>query len=196
MSRCYYVITAFVFLHLPSPAPAPVPRCSPFIIINKLAEFNNLMSDSNPYFPMPPCEYGGWRQALARGDLRSVFVLAEPAKIPLHNFYEFVWFLKTGLPRLARMITGKQKFVTDGRILREGYQHHTPYVRTRQLGENTRRRPEIIDNKRTYNSVVSGKIRQLLRRGPDKRRGPYTPQGPLPGRRSLALRPGRYSTPF
>ena len=49
------------------------------------------------------------------------------------------------------------------------------YVRTRQLGENTRRRPEIIDNKRTYNSVVSGKIRQLLRRGPDKRRGPYTP---------------------
>ena len=105
---------------------APVPRCSPFIIINKLAEFNNLMSDSNPYFPMPPCEYGGWRQALARGDLRSVFVLAEPAKIPLHNFYEFVWFLKTGLPRLARMITGKQKFVTDGRILREGYQHHTP----------------------------------------------------------------------
>ena len=115
-----------VFLHLPSPAPAPVPRCSPFIIINKLAEFNNLMSDSNPYFPMPPCEYGGWRQALARGDLRSVFVLAEPAKIPLHNFYEFVWFLKTGLPRLARMITGKQKFVTDGRILREGYQHHTP----------------------------------------------------------------------
>jgi len=196
MSRCYYVITAFVFLHLPSPAPAPVPRCSPFIIINKLAEFNNLMSDSNPYFPMPPCEYGGWRQALARGDLRSVFVLAEPAKIPLHNFYEFVWFLKTGLPRLARMITGKQKFVTDGRILREGYQHHTPYVRTRQLGENTRRRPEIIDNKRTYNSVVSGKIGQLLRRGPDKRRGPYTPQGPLPGRRSLALRPGRYSTPF
>ena len=103
-----------------------MPRCSPFIIINKLAEFNNLMSDSNPYFPMPPCEHGGWRQALARGDLRSVFVLAEPAKIPLHNFYEFVWFLKTGLPRLARMITGKQKFVTDGRILREGYQHHTP----------------------------------------------------------------------
>ena len=60
---------------------------------------------------------------------------------------------------------------TDGAI------HSTTcsYVRTRQLGENTRRRPEIIDNKRTYNSVVSGKIRQLLRRGPDKRRGPYTP---------------------
>ena len=59
-----------VFLHLPSPAPAPVPRCSPFIIINKLAEFNNLMSDSNPYFPVPPCEYGGPLEALARGDLQ------------------------------------------------------------------------------------------------------------------------------
>ena len=48
-------------------------------------------------------------------------------------------------------------------------------TRTTQIGHSTQRRPEIIDNKRTYNSVVSGKIRQLLRRGPDKRRGPYTP---------------------
>lgn len=203
---------------LPHPTPAPVPRCSPFIIINKLAEFNNLMSDSNPYFPMPPCEYGSWQNALAKGDFRSVFVLAEPQKIPLHNFYEFIWFLKTGFPRFLRFLTGKQKFITDDKILREGYQHHTPwvrgftykclyllsrYVRTRQLGENTLRRPEIIDNKRTYKSVILDKIGQLLTRGPDKKRGPYTPwvsnfnglttflhslhlyrQGPLPGRRS------------
>lgn len=176
--------TASVFLLLPHPTPAPVPRCSPFIIINKLAEFNNLMSDSNPYFPMPPCEYGSWQNALAKGDFRSVFVLAEPQKIPLHNFYEFIWFLKTGFPRFLRFLTGKQKFITDDKILREGYQHHTPYVRTRQLGENTLRRPEIIDNKRTYKSVILDKIGQLLTRGPDKKRGPYTPQGPLPGRRS------------
>ena len=81
-------------------------------IINKLAEFNNLMSDSNPYFPMPPCEYGNAMNALRAGDFRSVFVLAEPAKIPLHNFYELVWFMKTGFPRFLRMVTGKQKFIT------------------------------------------------------------------------------------
>ena len=38
------------------PTPAPVPRCSPMIIINKLAESSNILSDSNPYFPVPPCK--------------------------------------------------------------------------------------------------------------------------------------------
>ena len=52
------------------PAPAPVPRCSPFIFINKLAEWTNVWSDSNPYFPVPPCEHGGPLEALARGDLQ------------------------------------------------------------------------------------------------------------------------------
>ena len=46
-------------------------------------------------------EYGGWREALDAEDYRSVFVLAEPAKIPRHNFYEFVWLLKTGGPRVV-----------------------------------------------------------------------------------------------
>lgn len=185
MKHC--LLTVFVFLYLPSPTPAPVPRCSPFIIINKLAEFNNLMSDSNPYFPLPPCEYGSWQNALAKGDWESVFVLAQPQKIPLHNFYEFIWFLKTGLPRVARMLLGKEKFKTDDNILNEGYQQAGSYVRTRQFGQNTVRRPEIIDNKKTYKAVVGGKIKELLTRGPDKRPRPYTPQGPLPGRRSLAL---------
>lgn len=44
-------------------------------------------------------EYGGWMEALEAGDPESVFVLAQPLKIPRHNFYEFVWLLKTGLPR-------------------------------------------------------------------------------------------------
>jgi hypothetical protein len=36
--------------------PAPVPRCSFFIIINKLSEYSNILSDANPYFPVPPCK--------------------------------------------------------------------------------------------------------------------------------------------
>ena len=36
-------------------------------------------------------------------DYQSVFVTAQPLKIPLHNFYEFVWLLKTGLPRMFRL---------------------------------------------------------------------------------------------
>ena len=32
---------------------APVPRCSPFIIINKIPESTSLGADFNPYFPVP-----------------------------------------------------------------------------------------------------------------------------------------------
>ena len=35
-------------------------------------------------------------------DLKAVLVTAEPQKIPQHNFYEFIWLLKTGLPRMIR----------------------------------------------------------------------------------------------
>ena len=37
--------------------PAPVPRCSPLLFINKLPESSNLLSDANPYFPVPPCKF-------------------------------------------------------------------------------------------------------------------------------------------
>ena len=115
-----------VLVCFPQPTPAPVPRCSPFLFINKWAEFNSFWSDSNPYFPLPPCEYGGPLEALAQGDIKAVSVLASPLKIPRHNFYEFVWLLKTGLPRLARMITGQEKLITDPKILREGYRQAAP----------------------------------------------------------------------
>ena len=36
------------------------------------------------------------------GDPEAVWVTAQPLKIPMHNFYEFIWFLKTGGPRLVR----------------------------------------------------------------------------------------------
>ena len=32
---------------------APVPRCSPFIIINKIPESTSFGADFNPYFPVP-----------------------------------------------------------------------------------------------------------------------------------------------
>lgn len=189
MARLQYLsITVLVLVWFPQPTPAPVPRCSPFLFINKWAEFNSFWADSNPYFPLPPCEYGGPLEALAQGDIKSVSVLASPLKIPRHNFYELVWFMKTGFPRLVRMLTGREKLITDPRILREGYKQAGPYVRTRQLGHNTRRRPEIIDNKSIYKAVVGGKIGELLTRGPDKTSKPYTPQGPLPGRRSSPRR--------
>ena len=57
---------------------------------------------------------------------RSVFLLAEPLKIPLHNLYEFVWLLKTGIPRMLRILAGNEAFVADSQILKEGYDHSTP----------------------------------------------------------------------
>ena len=51
----------------PTGVPAPVPRCSPYIIINKLAESSNIISDTNPYFPVGPCEYGNPLNAIRAG---------------------------------------------------------------------------------------------------------------------------------
>jgi len=162
--------------------PAPVPRCSPFIFINKLAEWSNVWSDSNPYFPVPPCEYGGPMEALAKGDLEAVFVTAQPLKISLHNFYEFVWLLKTGIPRMLRILAGNEAFISDSRILQEGYQHYSSNARTTQIGHNTPRRPEIIDNFKTFKGIVLDKIEKLAREGPDKHSTAFTPLGNLPSR--------------
>ena len=80
-------------LLLPSPTLAPVPRCGPLIIINKVEigrdlsdqiiwctlllfqvpDAVSILSDLNPFFPVPPCEYGGPLQALRAGDYESVF---------------------------------------------------------------------------------------------------------------------------
>ena len=91
-------------------------------------------------------EYGGPKAALNAGDHKAVFVLAEPEKIPRHNFYEFVWFLKTGLPRFVsrfggvprvseirttrisfqlRMMAGGENFIYDKDILNEGFKKHS-----------------------------------------------------------------------
>jgi len=177
-----HIKTILILILLVSPAPAPVPRCSPFIFINKLAEWTNVWSDSNPYFPVPPCEYGGPLEAITRGDFQSVFVTAQPLKISLHNFYEFVWLLKTGIPRMLRILAGTEPFIHDSAILGEGYQHHTPDTRTTQIGHNTPRRPEIIDNFKTFKAIVTNKIDKLAREGPDRHSTAFTPYGDLPAR--------------
>jgi len=171
--------------------PAPVPRCSPFIIINKLVEWTSLWSDSNSYFPVGPCEYGGPIEALQQGDANAVFLLDEPEKIPRHNIYEFVWFWKTGLTRMKRMLLGLEPFKADLNILTEGYQHYTPVVRTKQLGHGTERRPEIIDDLDIFVDFVGGKVRSLFTEGPDLQRTRYTPVGPLRRRKLVRRQDGR-----
>ena len=73
-----------------------------------------------------PCEYGGPLQALKAGDPKAVFVTAKPLNIPLHNFYEFIWLMKTGLPRMLRILAGREAFIHDNKILEEGFEHYTP----------------------------------------------------------------------
>ena len=126
-------------------------------------------------FPVGPCEYGGPFRALQEGDYNAVFLLDEPEKVPRHNIYEFVWFLKTGLTRMKRMMLGLEPFQADFNILTEGYQHYTPSIRTTQLGHGTERRPEIIDDPDTFVDFVGGKIRSLFTEGPDLQRTRYTP---------------------
>jgi len=116
---------------------------------------------------------------LQEGDLNAVFLLDEPEKIPRHNIYEFVWFLKTGMTRMKRMMLGLEPFKADLNILTEGYQHYTPGVRTTQLGHGTERRPELIDDEELWVDFVGGKIRSLFTEGPDLQRTRYTPVGPL-----------------
>ena len=49
-------------------------------------------------------EYGNPKGALQAGDLESVFVFARPDKVTRGGFYEFVWFVKTGFPRMERVL--------------------------------------------------------------------------------------------
>merc|ERR1712106_174700 len=172
MEQSKYII-CMVLLLLPSPTPAPTPPCSPFILLNKIVESNNLSPDANPYYPVPPCEYGGPLEAISAGDLRSVFFLADPKKAFRHVKYEQVFILNTGLPRLMDVLLGKKELIVDENIRNEGYQHYTKYPRTTQFGRGTRRRPEIIDNEAIYNTVLRRQLRQR------QNQNQYTPQGPL-----------------
>ena len=49
------------------------------------------------------------------------------------------------------------------------------YTRTNQLGHGTDRRPDIIDNPRTFKSILLHKIQKLAREGPDRHPTAFTP---------------------
>ena len=107
------------------PCLAPMPPCSPFILINKIVESTNILSDIHPYYPIPPCPHGGPLQAISKGDFNSVFI----KDVPGHLWYELSWLLAVGLPRKLGVITGKYPFKFDPKILTEGYKHKTRFVR-------------------------------------------------------------------
>lgn len=58
-------------------------------------------------------------------------------------------------------------------------------IRTEQIGHKTDRRPEIIDNFKTYKAIVSNKIDRLAKEGPDRYATAFTPLGDLPARSVL-----------
>eukprot|EP00088_Acartia_fossae_P005459 TRINITY_DN12433_c0_g1_i1.p1 TRINITY_DN12433_c0_g1~~TRINITY_DN12433_c0_g1_i1.p1 ORF type:complete len:191 (-),score=22.64 TRINITY_DN12433_c0_g1_i1:142-714(-) len=177
LKRCVQGILGLIFLI--HGVPAPVPRCSPFIIINKVVEWQNWSSDMNPYFPVPPCEYGGPLQAILAGDLNAVFLLDEPELIPRHNIYEFLWFLRTGYNRLMRMLKKKEPFEYDFNILREGYDHHSERARTTQFGQGTYRRPEVLDDRNIFNNVAGEAVKQWWIEGGKKVGNNFNAEGLL-----------------
>jgi len=148
---------------------APVPRCSPFLIINKLMEWTSATSDMNPYFPVPPCEHGGPLQAILKGDYKSALLMADPDIIPRHNIHELIWFMKTGYARMRRYLKNKEPIEYDFNILREGYDnHYTERIRTKQIGFGTERRPELLDNRDVAVNFAGEKLKDYYLHGQDQ----------------------------
>ena len=114
---------------------APLPPCTPFLFVNKMVESNNWSSDMNPYYPVRPCPYKNPRDA----PLRLQFAIFNgPDTLMKHVSTELGWFLKKGLPRAMRMLTGKERFVVNNRILKEGHhRHYTGYERKQHFGRKT-----------------------------------------------------------
>ncbi|XP_023346755.1 uncharacterized protein LOC111715638 [Eurytemora carolleeae] len=174
-----YLMKILILLAVNLPGvPAPVTRCSPFIIINKVVEWQSWSSDMNPYFPVPPCEYGGPLQAILAGDMNAVFLLDEPELIPRHNTYEFLWFLKTGYTRLQRMLAKKEPFEYDFNILREGYDHHSETSRRTQFGHGPVRRPEVLDDEVIFTNVAGEALKDFWK-GQDKVGSNFNAEGLL-----------------
>jgi hypothetical protein len=163
---------------------APVPRCSPFILINKVPDSISLLSDFNPYFPVPPCEYGGPLRALRAGDYEAVFGPSEdnipffPGNLARHNLLEGIFLLKTALPRIRGYMKGEEELKVDWDILTEGYSHHTAEPRTTQFGHDTQRRPELIDDPKLFEEYV-GSLLHDLKEGGDTEPIRVTPIGQI-----------------
>ena len=146
--RRLLALSSCVLLFLVQTSYAPVPRCSPFIIINKIPESSNFMNDFNPLFPVPECEYGGPLQAMLAGDYASVSLLADGAwKIPRHNFYEVLWLFTKGPAKIKKFLSGEKKFEFDPSIIFEGYSHDRG---TKRIGDDTHRDTTLIENDDLY----------------------------------------------
>ena len=128
------IVVFLLAFHCPG-SYAPLPPCTPFLFVNKLVESNNWSSDMNPYYPVRPCPYEDPRKA----PLNLQFVLfSGPKKLMEHLTTELSWFMKTGLPRAVRMLTGKEKFLVNENIFNEGYnRHYTGTERVQHFGRNT-----------------------------------------------------------
>jgi len=137
------------------PCLSPMPPCSPFILMNKLVESSNLLSDLHPYYPIPPCPHGGPLEALAKGDVNSVFI----KDVPRHLWYELSWVLAVGLPRKWAALLGDYPVLLNTDILREGYKHSTREPRTRQFGHSSSRNPRIFQHQATFDQTVRQNLR-------------------------------------
>ena len=76
--RRLLTLSSCVLVFLVRSSYAPVPRCSPFIIINKIPESSNFGNDFNPYFPVPGSEskdakWRGLKHAHFRMRVRRAF---------------------------------------------------------------------------------------------------------------------------
>ena len=149
-----------------------MPPCSPFILMNKMIESSNLLSDIHPYYPIPPCPHGGPLQALSKGDINSVFI----KDVPRHLWYELSWLLAVGLPRKWEAITGKYPIKVNMDILTEGYKHKTRFdaniwkdsvfenfvyraPRTEQFGHSSSRNPDLFHQKKIFDQLVARNFR-------------------------------------
>jgi len=163
-------------LFLPTPSLAPVPRCGPLIIINKVPESQSLISDLNPFFPVPPCEYGGPLQALRAGDYESVFggLPGQLDHIPLfprgelakHNLLEGIHILNKVAPRVAMWLRGEGDLKVNWDILTEGYTHHTQEPRTIQFGHKTHRDPSLLLDDKKFAQHAGGMLDELYAKAP------------------------------
>ena len=156
--RRLLVLSSFVLLFLVNTSYAPVPRCSPFIIINKIPESSNFMNDFNPYFPVPECEYGGPLQAMLAGDYASVSLLADGAwKIPRHNLYEGLWLFTKGPAKIKKFLSGEEQFEFDPSIIFEGYSHDRG---TKRIGDTSHRDTTLIENDDLYAKGIEEKANE------------------------------------
>uniref|UniRef100_A0A0K2TS82 Uncharacterized protein n=1 Tax=Lepeophtheirus salmonis TaxID=72036 RepID=A0A0K2TS82_LEPSM len=133
-----FLLITGIIVHVPQ-VTAPFPPCSPLYRLNKLIEGNNWSSDMNRFYPVKPCPYKN--PSRAPGRLRTFS--AHTASFLLdHILSETNWFLRKGIPRGIKMLTGQEKFLINHNIIDEGIHEHyggRGRLRTRHFGRKSRK---------------------------------------------------------